>query len=223
MEDNAHFGKLRTGILAYLVGRSHVYGLLRAPDGHTNVYRFLSLQDAVPLIDGMSAALNATCSEGVAETLFRKFMDEWGQSLLPPASALANLDILTIIPHSIIHGLPFHIVKVKGCSEPLGLYCGISYAPSATAAARCARRNPMRRAELGKWTFPLANGQPEFAPPAPAKCAALANDVIYGAHERYLQVAEEFAARFADYVLFFGDHARVTEDNRIASRATALD
>src|SRR3712207_2127603 len=101
METRMRVHDLRVGILAYIVGQSHIYArLCDTRNGRTTTFRLASCLDAIPRIDGLAPALANSCPEGHAEFLFRSFAEEWGCILLPPAKALATFDVLQIIPRS---------------------------------------------------------------------------------------------------------------------------
>jgi hypothetical protein len=53
---------------------------------------------------------------------------------------------LVIIPHSVIHGLPLHLVHTDS-GEPLCTVTGVTYASSLSEFVRCASSNPARSAD----------------------------------------------------------------------------
>jgi CHAT domain len=131
-----------------------------------------------------------------AITIFADFSRGWGRALLPPAAALESADVLVIIPHSVLHGVPLHAVEPFGDGRPLATTHGITYAPSGTIFVRCSDRNPVRKFDLSLWEFPrTATGT---APPPPISCRAAAVDVKFQITPEYEAIAKLFLAGFAD-------------------------
>jgi CHAT domain-containing protein len=75
-----------------------------------------------------------------------RFAAGWGRSLIPPAILDDPPDVLVIVPHALLHGLPLHLVQADD-GRALACCSGISYASSPTLLLRGAARNPARRAE----------------------------------------------------------------------------
>ena len=75
-----------------------------------------------------------------------RFAADWGRSLIPPAVLADPPDVLLIVPHALLHGLPLHLVQAAN-GRALACCSGISYASSPTLLLRSAARNPARRAE----------------------------------------------------------------------------
>ncbi len=75
-----------------------------------------------------------------------RFATGWGRSLIPPAVLANPPDVLLIVPHALLHGLPLHLVQAAN-GRALACCSGISYASSPTLLLRGAARNPARQAE----------------------------------------------------------------------------
>jgi hypothetical protein len=75
----------------------------------------------------------------------REFIGRWGRALLPPEFAATNIDVVVVIPHSILHDLPIHMVEDIASQGPVGARIGFTYSSSRSLFVRCASRNPARR------------------------------------------------------------------------------
>jgi CHAT domain-containing protein len=78
------------------------------------------------------------------------FAAGWGRSLVPPAILADPPDVLVIVPHALLHGLPLHLVQAAD-GRALACCSGISYASSPTLLLRAAARKPARRADRAEW------------------------------------------------------------------------
>jgi CHAT domain len=72
-----------------------------------------------------------------------RFARDWGRSLVPAAVLAKPPDVLLIVPHALLHGVPLHLVRADN-GRALACCSGISYASSATFLLRAAARNPVR-------------------------------------------------------------------------------
>lgn len=93
------------------------------------------------------------------------FARDWGRLLLPPAVLAEPPDVLLIVPHALLHGLPLHLVRADS-GRALACCSGISYASSPTFLLRAAARNPARhgtrpdrRSAAGGGTDVLTTGE----------------------------------------------------------------
>jgi len=198
-------GDLSVGILAFFVGQRNLYvALCDTGTGRTSTFRVGACSDLIPRIELLSPALAGTSSEAQTEDIFHRFSTEWGRHLLPPAGSLACFDVLVLLPHSVMHGVPLHAVCVEQQCAPLGLMRGVVYVPSGTDASRCASRNPARKRGVSSWEFSLSKPNPRLAPRKPSRCFAVASDVIHGDNQRYERLATSIAACFDNGVVWPG-------------------
>ena len=93
------------------------------------------------------------------------FARDWGRLLVPAAVLAEPPDVLLIVPHALLHGLPLHLVRADN-GRALACCSGISYASSPTFLLRAAARNPARygarpdrRSAVGGGTDVLTTGE----------------------------------------------------------------
>lgn len=72
-----------------------------------------------------------------------EFTQGWGRRLVPAPLLADPPDVLVVVPHSLLHDLPLHLVLCDD-GEPLGVHSGITYSSSASMFPRSASRNPAR-------------------------------------------------------------------------------
>ncbi|MCW3474594.1 CHAT domain-containing protein [Limobrevibacterium gyesilva] len=207
--------EIRVGALQYYVGAEHVHALLIDQDGRTQTFVLAAWDDVFPRIDRfMEKIERGSFSAAGAPAEFRAFSREWGRTLLPPAAALGRFDVLVILPHYVLHGLPFHTIWIEEEGQYLGTARGVTYCSSATLFTRCVDRNIARRSNLAEWAFALDGGGATGAPQAPRRCLGIGADILGGMTAEYRHVAEEFARGFAEPVTF-PDATRAMIKNRL--------
>jgi len=108
-----------------------------------------------------------------------RFAAGWGRELIPSAILADPPDVLVIVPHALLHGLPLHLVQAAN-GQALACCSGISYASSPTLLLRGAARNPARRAEQ----------------PAQRVAAGGGTDVLGGAEDVFRSIAADVLAEF---------------------------
>lgn len=189
---------LRVGLLAYFVGIDHIFAVLAGQDGRKSKFQLASCAEVLPTVDRLFEAIEGGCSPAQSTALFEDFSSGWGHKLLPPPASLEALDVLVIIPHFVLHGLPFHAIGWEKGGEFLGSRCGVVYAPSGTTFARCVDRNPIRRHDLKEWHFGLNGGEAAGAPPAPRRCVAAGIDVKFQHTDEYGRLAAIFSKAFVE-------------------------
>jgi CHAT domain len=193
---------LRIGLLFYLVDAARVHALLIDSDGQVETFALGRWLDWFPAIDALQERIEKGWLTVDPPPEFRAFADDWGRGLLPPGDRLRQFDVLVIVPHYGLHGLPLHTVRLEEDGDRLGMVCGISYCSSGTLFTRCVDRNPIRQADLSGWEFALAAGETVRAPDAPGRCVGIGVDII-GAHsDDYAAVAKTFANGFATPTVF---------------------
>jgi CHAT domain len=94
-----------------------------------------------------------------------RFAQGWGRLLIPAAVLAKPPDVLLIVPHALLHGVPLHLVQADN-GRALACNSGISYASSPTFLLRMAVRNPVRhgtrpdrRSASGGGTDVLSTGE----------------------------------------------------------------
>ena len=108
-----------------------------------------------------------------------RFARNWGRSLVP-AAVLANPpDVLLIVPHALLHGLPLHLVQADN-GRALACCSGTSYASSPTLLLRGAARNPVRH---GAW-------------PEGRSAAGGGTDVVRAGEDELRSIAAEVLGEF---------------------------
>lgn len=130
--------------LVYLVGRSKVWVAVVKRDS----YQWIELADVSGVL-GPVARLRDELADGVAVARRRlpelaRFARSWGRALIPAAVLQNPPDVLLVVPHALLHGVPLHLVQADN-GRALACCSGISYASSPTLLLRAATRNPARR------------------------------------------------------------------------------
>jgi CHAT domain-containing protein len=185
---------VRAGLLAYFMGTDHVYCALHNGAGREQVFRLASCRDILPRLETLVEALEGSGTRARREQTLVEFARGWGRALLPPSDTIDGFDVLIIIPHGVLHGIPLHAIEPGGAGVPLALTHGITYAPSGTVFVRCVDRNAARRFDPAAWTFPCGNASD--APPPPRRCRAAAIDVKYKRTREYEALARLFLDGF---------------------------
>jgi hypothetical protein len=190
--------------LVYLVTGSEVQVAL--VERHTYQWiKLCSVTDVLGPIAQLRDELTNTklVAYGLLPRLTR-FARSWGRSLVP-AAVLANPpDVLLIVPHALLHGLPLHLVQADN-GRALACCSGTSYASSPTLLLRCAARNPVRH---GAW-------------PKGRSAAGGGTDVVREGEDELRSIAAEVLGEFrakADHPFGFGRieaRAALRQDNRV--------
>jgi CHAT domain-containing protein len=193
---------VKVALLYYFVGEKHLYAILASHDGALAKFRLCEWASIWPQIDALSAALQGEYSPAAARDMLHAFSHEWGVRLLPPASSLLCHDVLVIIPHHFLHGIPVHAIWFPEQKQFLATLLGVSYCSSATLLQRCMDRNRARTTDMSKWEFGTNDGLPSGAPASPAFCISLGADVIGEKSEQYQELAASFAQSFGEHYVF---------------------
>jgi CHAT domain-containing protein len=189
---------IRVGLLAYFVGLNDIFAVLADQDGRTKKFHLISCDRVLPFVDQLFGAVEGPCSPQQRVAIFEDFSSGWGRQLLPSMDSLQPFDVLVIVPHFVLHGLPFHAIRLDDDGHFLGTHCGVTYSPSGTLFARCVDRNPARSVNLSKWQFGLNGEDSAFAPPSPRRCRASGIDVKFQNTAEYHRLAEIFTQTFAE-------------------------
>jgi len=187
---------VRTGVLAYFVGVDHFYCAFHDHTGQEQVFPLSPCREILPRLEILLEAIDGSYSPGRREKAFEEFSRGWGRTLLPPPEALETSDVLVVISHSSLHGIPLHAIVHGDDGRPLAATHGLTYVPSGTLFTRCVSRNSARRFDPVAWRFPR-NGD-GGAPPPPRSCRAAAVDVKFQATREYEQVARLFLDHFEE-------------------------
>jgi CHAT domain-containing protein len=190
-------GDLKVGLLFYLVADCITVTLLDQY-GRTETFRLLSYDDAFPRIDRLFDAIHTAYPPRARRVTLEDFSSDWGRQLLPPADVLSAYDVLVIVPHHSLHGLPLHAVRLHDEAGYLATTHGITYCSSGTLFRRCVDRNPARRGDVSSWRYAVRVGDTVSAPAAPASCVSAAIDVKETHSAQYRSLAETFARYFAE-------------------------
>jgi hypothetical protein len=138
---------LRVGAVEYFVSRERISATSVDPTGGTSHHDLGPTSGFVERIDALKAELGdqMAVARGRVPQL-NDFADTWGRELLPDVLLESPPDVVVLIPHSLLHDLPFHLVKNYQGGEALGTTVGVSYASSRSLFVRCAARNTARHA-----------------------------------------------------------------------------
>src|SRR5436309_9729219 len=112
---------LKVGIMLYFVGEKHIYVALLNQEGDVRIFQLMECKKAFVLIDQIREVMDEKyLSAKKVTTVFHNFSFNWGKYLLPPLESLSPFDILVIIPHHTLHGLPFHAVWQEKSQQFMG-------------------------------------------------------------------------------------------------------
>jgi hypothetical protein len=182
----------------HFVGAENVHAVLMDPAGTTQSFRLAPWTEVFPAIDALLDRIERGSRTAGAPPEFRAFSRDWGRRLLPPAAALAGFDVLLIIPHHALHGLPFHTIWLEEEQQFLATARGVAYCSSGTLLTRCVDRNKARRSDLARWEVMLDDGENASGPPPPEFCLGMGADVLGDMTDQYRALAHSFAKSFAD-------------------------
>jgi hypothetical protein len=144
--------EIRVGALLYQLSNTNITFMGIDKTGKRQVFSAGEASELVPKLD----LLHEELSDGMkvargSMPRLKDFMEGWGKQLIPPRSWIKEVDVLVIVPHGNIHGIPLHLVLCD--HEPLGTVVGITYSSSMSSFSRCISRNPSRNIDLDSWLF----------------------------------------------------------------------
>jgi CHAT domain-containing protein len=192
---------LTVGLVEYLIGTDHLYAVLVDQSGQIQRLRLASCAEAVPRVDLLLDVLEHPYAWAPTQRakVVRDFSEGWGVRLLPPLDLLRRFEILIIIPHHFLHGVPLHLVSFDG--EPLATSHGIAYCSSSTLLAHSVERNRARQFDARRWTFPLDKDDTPPEGPAIRSCLGCAVDILTNKDTAYKELAHAFAAQFSEQAI----------------------
>ncbi|NGZ95323.1 MAG: hypothetical protein CV089_04180 [Nitrospira sp. WS110] len=177
--------QLNVGLLYYVAGDENIFAIVLDRNGAARRFTLLGWAEAFPRIDELIDAIDGSYSPRHRNAQLERFASEWGKSLLPPSDVLQQFDVLVIVQDHSLHRLPFHVVHLEGEEDPLGVTRGVTYCSSGTLFCHAVSRNVARNGEAAR----------------PAKCIAVAEDVLHDRAAAYRMVAQNFAEFFAEFKL----------------------
>jgi hypothetical protein len=180
---------LRVGALVYFVGSHDAHGVLVAPEGVSHRFHVGQVADLIPQVASLVSALRDP-GGGAARVAFDRFAGDWGATLLPPELMVTGLDVLVVIPHHLLHGLPIHAVLMG--DQPIAAQYGVTYCSSLRLLLHAMGHNPLR-VHRPSWEFTLEG--PATPLGRDRTCVVYSGDVVSSRPE-YEQLAESFCAHF---------------------------
>jgi CHAT domain-containing protein len=188
---------LSVGMIAYCVGTEHVFALLADGAGPPRRFQLARCADVFARVDTLMDALGQPLGwvPSRRSAVIGQFADDWGHGLLPPNEELSRFDVLLVIPHHFLHGVPLHLVRRDG--EPLAATHGIAYCSSATLLQRCFERNRARSVDPRSWIFPVDGDRAPSSGPEVRTCLSCGADVLTDKDAQYLELARAFASHFS--------------------------
>lgn len=159
---------------------------------------------AVSEVDELRAELArpAALASGNLPRLAR-FMQGWGQRLIPSDLLASPPEVLVVVPHSIVHDLPLHLV-LDDAGHPLGTVTAFCYASSLALFDACVRRNPARGAD--------APGRPGAG--AAARMEVVAADVLAETDGQFRRLADQLRQDFQGEVRISAYGTRLNAKSR---------
>lgn len=180
----AQVGALTVRAVAYHVSATRITAVVIHPDGTTEHEDLGPVQHHLPAIDAVVDALQRTIdvARGKVRAL-RTFAESSGRPLLPRSITADPPDVLVIIPHSLLHGIPLHLVYTDA-GEPLCVAAAVTYASGISQFVQCVAGNPARFAPLDRWTIGTDRKPSRYA--VSGYCA----DVLGGQDQRFQAVID---------------------------------
>jgi hypothetical protein len=189
-------GDLRVGAIEYFVGSVRIEAAVIDEQAQSRLYPLCRIDECLTEAHELLDALEGRSTPNERSRLLQSFSAGWGRKLLPPFEALAQFDILVLIPHHTLHALPLHAIWIEEEDASLAVCRGVTYCPSATLFTRCVQRNTARRVDCAEWLPGDASTPPVSAPPLPRLCAGIAIDASDGKDESYKRLGELFGSHF---------------------------
>jgi hypothetical protein len=183
---------LRIGSVVHLVDDRSASGIWVTDDTRVP-FDGPPLAEVVPRIDALREELrnDAAVARGRVPKL-QAFAEDWGRALLPPTALDGSADVLVIVPHALLHGLPLHLVH-DDTGAPLGTRIGITYASSLSQFARCVERNASRQRDPAAWTFDHGDGDGVAGHYVPTSFRGGGTDVIADQGDAFRAIAARVA------------------------------
>jgi CHAT domain-containing protein len=185
---------LRIGILYYIVSTDGISVIVAGGAQEKRLYPVWAFQEFFPLADQLFDVVQRSNQE--SRECVASFARGWGPKLLPPRAAFAEFDLLVIVPHYWLHGIPFHAIAVD--DGYLGTAHALTYGSSATLLTRSASRNRCRQVDLSGWQYFTDGTAAIDAPPQPFHSISFGIDAIGEKTSEYAKLAQLFARYFVD-------------------------
>jgi hypothetical protein len=189
--------ELKTGLLMFFIGNEHLYSVLWSHWGAVCITKIMRCEELASLVDEFQTIFDPHSTKESISSSFNNFIYGWGPRLIPDAAILADYHLLTIIPHQILHGLPFHAIWIEHNERHFGVTHGISYCSSTTLLLRCADRN-IRRLGISISSNSNADSNNNLPPWIPPSCITVAADVKDQHNDVYREIAAEFSRYFPE-------------------------
>ena len=195
--------ELRVAAIVYFVGANDIHGLVIEPHGNRREpFRVGTVLKMFPRVTELLATLSGYGDRRSQDAAFHDFVDDWGRALLP--DPLPEADVLVIIPHHFLHGLPMHAIRVD--ATHLGCIAGVTYSPSIRMFLHATQGNPTRLNR--SWEFDLSTEPADQGPDIPKDhtrfCVAFGADVR-AANSSYHELARQFSDHFYNSTLIEDD------------------
>lgn len=191
-------GDLDVRAVVYHVSDTNVSALVVGPDGTSESAVLASLDEVLPMIDAVADGLQRTTD--VARGKVRALREFAGSALLPRSIAAQPPDVVVIVPHSLLHGVPLHLIHTD-TGEPLCTVSGVTYASSLSQFMECADRNPNRRANSSLLSADSV--------PSQKSVAGYSADVLDWQEDRFTPVMDGIASALGHYLIGEGSRGSI--------------
>jgi CHAT domain-containing protein len=152
-----NISQLKVCALLYHVTARHIRSIYVDENNISTEYTVSNNEIILPKVELLKEELLDTVKIARGRTpRLQEFMKDWGKLLIPEKLTERLPDILVVIPHSFLHGIPIHLVCLENSGLPLWEECGISYCSSMTLFVQCTKRNYIRNVNLSNWEFDIA-------------------------------------------------------------------
>ena len=188
--------EVQVGLLYYLAGAEYAAALVCDSAGRQTLSPIPDWQGVLSSVDTFRHTLHGPDSHMRKAAAVDEFAFGWGQLLLPASDCLERFDVLVVIPHYVLYGLPFHAVWLRDRESFLGAMLGVTYCTSGTAFRQCLARNPVRWSRMAPWTYSLNPSAVDTAEHRPTSCFAFATDVLHDKSATYRELADLFVSYF---------------------------
>jgi CHAT domain-containing protein len=197
--------EVRVGALIYALTRDSLDALWINAKGVAERFNLGRCAHWIPRLDALRKELQDPMRVATGRVpLLREFAESWGVALLPPPVHAAPLDVLVIVPHAALHGIPLHLVRGPG-EEPFGTRMGITYASSMSLFMRCRARNTARDADLEQWIFDGTRAPSGH--PVPWNVRGGGADVLTDEDPQFTTLCQQLAALIpGDRKVYYEDH-----------------
>ncbi|MEV2224428.1 CHAT domain-containing protein [Nocardia vinacea] len=195
--------ELDVAAVAFHVSESIISCSVIQPDGQASRHVIGPVEDFLPSIDAVVDGLARTTdvARGRVAAL-RRFVSGPAMNLLPGSVRQAPPDVLVIIPHGILHGVPLHLLHVE-CGVPLCSVAGVTYSSSLSEFVQCAKRNPARQ-RVGAEALEVRD-----QPAVPRRVAAYCGDVLGREEARFQEIKSAVEAAVEHRLVQVGDRGEM--------------